>query len=465
MLNSDLATPLQNQALDRDEREQLSIINASMSTVHHFFGDFGELFGSVEDPRAPDFITYPLESLTFTGVLMFLCRLGARRQIAHMFRHNGASEAKFKALFGVDTCPHGDTLNVAFGRADPDQVQQVVIDMVRTLIQKKVLYRYRLLDWYFVIAIDGTGRLTFPERHCPHCLTSTHHGKTTYYHPVLEAKLVLSNGFAFSIMTEFVENPDEHPTKQDCELKAFYRLAKRLKEAFPRLPICLSLDGLFAGGPTMTICEEYGWKYFIVLREDDLPSVNEEFEALLPLAPENHLCFHTGPQNKTQQDYSWINDIDYVDSKGKEHILAVLQCLESKPNSEEERETTRFKWITNFTVKAKQVITLANEGGRIRWKIENEGFNVQKNGGFDLEHAYTHDHVASKVFYFLLQIAHLIAQLIEKGSLFRKAFPAGVGSAKNIAFRLLEAWRNLRVSADQIQEMLDARLQIRFAPP
>jgi len=406
--------------------------------------------------------------------LMFLCRLGARRQIAHMFRHNGASEAKFQALFGVDTCPHGDTLNVTFGRVDPDQVQQVVTDMVRTLIRKKVLYRYRLLDWYYVMAIDGTGRLTFPERHCPHCLTCTHHGKTTYYHPVLEAKLVLPNGFAFSIMTEFVENPDEHPIKQDtvlyqqvqcCELKAFYRLAERLKQAFPRLPICLSLDGLFAGGPTMSICEEYGWKYFIVLQEDDLPSVNEEFEALLPLAPENHLRFHTGPQNKTQQDYRWINDISYVDSERKEHTLAVVECLESKPDSKDQRKTTRFKWITNFTIKAKQVITLANEGGRIRWKIENEGFNVQKNGGFDLEHAYTHDPIASKVFYFLLQIAHLIAQLIEKGSLFRKAFPAGVGSAKNIAFRLLEAWRNLRVSADQIQEMLDARLQIRFAPP
>jgi len=215
----------------------------------------------------------------------------------------------------------------------------------------------------------------------------------------------------------------------------------------------------------MTICEEYGWKYFIVLREDDLPSVNEEFEALLPLAPENHVRFHTGPQNKTQQDYHWINDINYVDSKKKEHILAVLQCLESKPNSEEERETTRFKWITNFTVKAKQVITLAKEGGRIRWKVENEGFNVQKNGGYELEHAYTRHPIASKVFYLLLQIAHLIAQLIEKGSLFCRAFPAGVGSAKNIAFRLLEAWRNLRVGADQIQEMLNARLQIRFAPP
>ncbi len=66
---------------------------------------------------------------------------------------------------------------------------------------------------------------------------------------------------------------------------------------------------------------------------------------------------------------------------------------------------------------------------------------------------------------FSYQIAHLIAQLIERGSLFRRAFPTGVGSAKNIAFRLLEAWRNLRLSTDQIQQMLDARLQIRFAPP
>jgi hypothetical protein len=354
---------------------------------------------------------------------------------------------------------------VAFGRVDPDEVQEVVTGTVRALIRKKVLYRYRLLDGYYVISIDGTGRLTFPGRHCPHCLTSTHYGKTIYYHPVLEAKLVTPNGFAFSVMTEFVENPGEHPTKQDCELKAFYRLAERLKRAFPRLPICLSLDGLFAGGPTMGICEEYGWKYFIVLQEDDLPSVNEEFEALLPLAPENHLLFHTGPQNKTQQDYRWINDIDYVDSKGDEHILAVLRCLENKPSSDGERKTTRFKWITNFTVKTKHVITLANEGGRIHWKVENEGFNVQKNGGYELEHAYTRHPIASKVFYLLLQIAHLIAQLIEKGSLFRKAFPAGVGSAKNIAFRLLEAWRNLRLSADQIQEMLDARFQIRFAPP
>ena len=187
----------------------------------------------------------------------------------------------------------------------------------------------------------------------------------------------------------------------------------------------------------------------------------------MPLTPENHFAFFSGVQGEIRQEYRWINDIAYTDSEKKKHTVAVLECVESKPDPKEpsQTQTTRFRWITNFTLKDKQVIELANEGGRIRWKIENEGFNVQKNGGFDLEHAYTTDPVASKVFYLLLQMAHLLAQLLEKGSLFRQAFPAGVGSAKNIAFRLLEAWRNLRLSAYRIQGMRDVRLQIRFAPP
>ena len=116
-------------------------------------------------------------------------------------------------------------------------------------------------------------------------------------------------------------------------------------------------------------------------------------------------------------------------------------------------------------MKRNTVITLANEGGRLRWKIENEGFNVQKNGGYELEHAYTRNPISSKVFYYLLQIAHIIAQLTERGSLFRKAFPSGVGSAKNIAFRLLEAWRNFHLTDEQLHRMLSVRIQIRFKPP
>jgi hypothetical protein len=243
-------------------------------------------------------------------------------------------------------------------------------------------------------------------------------------------------------------------------------VAPRLKQRFPRLPLCLVLDGLFAGSPVFTLCEQYGWKYLVVLQEKDMPAVHEEFQALLPLAPENELRFRTGVRSEIHQTFHWMNDIVYAPTPtGREHTVAVLRCLESKPDAQGQRTTTRFKWITNLTVTPTNVVAVANQGGRLRWKIENEGFNVQKNGGYALEHAYSEDATAGKIFYLLLQIAHLLAQLILHGSLFRQAFPQGVGSAKNIALRLLEAWRNLQLSAAAVRQMLDPRRQIRFAPP
>ena len=53
--------------------------------------------------------------------------------------------------------------------------------------------------------------------------------------------------------------------------------------------------------------------------------------------------------------------------------------------------------------------------GRKRWKIENEGFNIQKNGTFDIGHLYSKDSTAIKVHYLMIQIAHIIRQLLEKG--------------------------------------------------
>jgi hypothetical protein len=402
-----------------------------------------------------------LAGLAFAGMLMFLCRLGARRQVGLLLR-NGPSTEKFAALFHVESFPHGDTLDDAFSQLDPDQGQEVVCALMEKLIRKKVLYRERVLDRYYVIAMDGSGTLTFSDRHCSHCLTATHNGNTLYFHKVLEAKLVTPSGFAFSIMTEFIENPGENPTKQDCELKAFYRLAARLKKRFPRLPILLSLDGLFAGGPTFEICRKYGWQYMIVLKDQDLLSVNQEFDALSKLLPENRLCCRSVKDAEISQCYRWVENISYVDTDRRQHILSVIECLETKPDEKGVMKTTKFKWVTCLPISAKTVAHLANHGGRIRWKVENEGFNVQKNGGYGLEHAYTSNSTSAKIFYFLLQIAHMIAQLLDRGSLLRNVIPVGFGSAKNLAFRLLEAWRNARITAADMQALLARRFQIRL---
>lgn len=426
-----------------------------------FLGGWQAIFGAVFDPRHPQLIKYPLAQLLCVGVLLFVFRLGSRREANYKLRGNQPSAAKFAAWFGVHDVPHGDTLDYAFRRVTVGEVQEAECGLVEGLIRQKILYRYRLLGVYYLVAVDGTGVLSFRERHCPYCLTRRlSNGDSLYYHPLLEAKLITSNGFVFSLMTEFIENADLHGDKQDCELKAFYRLARRLKARFPRLPICLLLDGLYAGGPTFQLCQDYDWGYLIVLQDDDLPQVHRSFAAVMPHLPHNHKQVCLGEAGQTRQSYRWASGIEYRDTYAHLHHLNLLECLEQATPQQE--KPTKYLWLTNFTLTARNVDTLANQGGRLRWKIENEGFNVQKNGGFHLEHPYSQNENARKVFYLLLQIAHLITQLMEKGSLLRQAFPQGWGSSRNLAFRLLEAWRNLRLSPDEWLYLYGGRYQIRF---
>jgi hypothetical protein len=442
--------------------EQERLLGIVFRTISHFFGDVEELFAGIEDSRDPKKTVYPVGALAFAGVLMFLLHLKARRQVGLLLR-TGAAVATFKALFGTSSFPHGDSLDHGFSRLEPQDMQAVVSGLPRRLILKKSLDQFRLLGKYFVVAGDGTGTLSFPKRHCEHCLTRKHNGKTLYYHTVLETKLVTPNGFAFSLMTEFVENPGLNPTKQDCELKAFYRLAQNLKAFFPRLPIVLTLDGLYANGPVFELCRRNGWGFIIVLKDKDLPSVNQEFVSLCPLQPENRLTWITGKDREIRQNLRWVEGISYTDSFDTEHCLTVIECLETKPNAQGTPQTTKFKWVTNLKVTRSNVAALANQGGRIRWKIENEGFNTQKNRGYGLGHAYTTNPTSAKIFYLLLQIAHTIEQLITKGSLL-KVFPGRLGSARNLAFRLLEAFRNTPLTKTLLNQFAHSRFQIRFSP-
>lgn len=79
-----------------------------------------------------------------------------------------------------------------------------------------------------------------------------------YYHKVLEAKIVLSDRIVISLGTEFIENENEDVSKQDCELTAAKRLMTKIKK-YPRLPICMQGDALYATEPIMQLCRNYHW--------------------------------------------------------------------------------------------------------------------------------------------------------------------------------------------------------------
>lgn len=348
----------------------------------------------------------------------------------------------------IETAPHDDTVAGYLERLPVEECERLPGMIVDRLVRMKALDGWRLYG-KFLIAIDGTGQLVFHKRHCPRCLTrKAANGETIYYHHVLEAKLVTDNGFAFSIATEFIENSDPKATKQDCELKAFVRLADKLKANFPRLPICLLADSLYPCAPVFDVCKAKKWDFIFTFKSGAMPAVFAEFECLRDLAPDNRTDHSNG---SVHQRFAWVNDL-----AAGGHRLNVFECRETTP-----KEEKYFAWITNIKVGCASIVTLANRGGRQRWKIENEGFNIQKNHGYELEHAYSEHEHAAKNFYLLLQVAHAINQLMLKGSLL-KDFKRNLGSIRNFLRRLAEAFRNCLIATEFDNPLDLPPIQIRF---
>jgi hypothetical protein len=423
------------------------------------------------DPRHPDRIVYDPRFLLWTALMLFVCKLGSRRQIDYQFGEAGTQVlANLNRLAGTQqtTLPVNQTVdNYLAGVGCPPLAglrQQVLYRLVR----QRVLDGARL-QGRFVVLIDGTGYLVFRHRHCAYCLTRRCGEATLYLHQVLEAKLVGPAGMVLSIATEFIDNRDtaalpaeagEEKRKQDCELKALRRLAARLRQDFPQLPVCVSGDGLHACGAGFQIARDYNLAFVHVFKPGRLPALWRDFQALLSLCPDQKVDVRT-PQG-VHQEYRWVNDLDYQDADGRRWRLNALACAETHANG----ETGSWAWLTGLEVTARTVAEVATVGGRQRWCIENQGFNVQKNSGLNLEHAYSEgEHWAA--YYYLLQIAHVLLQLLEKGSLLRRLAQeqgkgstlALFGSLKNMAERLLESLRNWLWPEEAFTR---ARLQIRF---
>ncbi len=69
--------------------------------------------------------------------------------------------------------------------------------------------------------------------------------------------------------------------------------------------------------------------------------------------------------------------------------------------------------LSEWTFSLSECHCLISHTGRLRWKIENEGFNTQKNHGYALQHKYARiSWRAAKNYYQCLQIGHLINQLM-----------------------------------------------------
>jgi len=149
-----------------------------------------------------------------------------------------------------------------------------------------------------------------------------------------------------------------------------------------RLPILLLLDGLYANGPVLELCRRYHWQFMIVLRDESLSTVWEEFGGLGQLERQNHLERNWG--NRTQW-FRWVNGIEYRygERERKKQILHVVVCEESWEAIDGDspavvQKTARHAWISSVLLSRENVHERCNLGARHRWGIE-EGILLEKH--------------------------------------------------------------------------------------
>lgn len=432
----------------------------------HYFPNLIHDIKKVMDGRHQSYITYEIEVILYIMLLKNICSIESMLEMTDAFNEDECIRNIYKIL-GLevkDFLPHYVTVNECLSKLDPGELQKIRKKMLYGLIRKKSFDSARFLGKYWLVIVDATQLFTFKERHCEHCLTKTlNRGtpeeKTIYYHQVLEAKIVLGEDLVLSIGTEFIENEKENVSKQDCERSSFRRLAETVKKMFPRLPVCLMGDSLYACEPVFRLCEEYKWEYLIRYKDGSIPSLAEEYREIKGMGEseekvvEIERIYQRKPREIATHRMKWVNDLTYGD-----HIVSVMELeIETEKQSgakKGHREWKSFQWVSSLRIRGKDAMEFAMTG-RKRWLIENESFNIQKNYRYLITHANSLDYNAMKNHYLLTQLADYLLQLYENGIKGVKAIHRTIAQ---ISEGLLECLKKQDLTEEELQPV---RIQIR----
>lgn len=375
----------------------------------------------IDDPRQAKKVRHQLAALLLYGTLMFVFQMRSGRDATQKMTRPQFM-ANLMLLFPeLEDLPHHDTLTRLLARIEVEEIQDGLVQMVRTLLRRKKLRRFLTSQGWLRIAFDGTQKLARDLCISDEYLQRTHGSgdtaHTQYYVYILEANVVLGGTIALPLMTEFLSYPDgDVGEKQDCETKAFMRIAKRVKEAFPRQRIMVLLDGLYANGPIITLCRNNSWQFMIVLKDGSLPSVWEEANGLRLLEQNNRRRMTWGDRH---QSYWWVNGIEYSYENGprRPETLHVVVCDETwevvDPDTcETVTKQSRHAWISSEPLRAATLHERCNLCGRHRWEIES-CILVEKHHGYQSEHCFAHDWNATKGYHYLMRIGHFLNVLVQ----------------------------------------------------
>ena len=427
-------------------------------TIFHYVPEILKYIDEIEEPRKRN--DYSMRYLIMSEMLMFLSEGKSQRFTETAYKDNKYLENIGKIIKeDIRKIPDAEIYTNVFSRIEKEEIEKFQYKINYQMIRNKIYEDSKILGKYNLV-LDG---VRFQKAHyeiSKEWLNETKEGNTTWYLSMLELKLV-ANNMAISLMNEMIKNEDkkkENETeeeiknksieelKQDCELNASKRMLPRFRKIYPRLPVRIIADSLYPSIGLIELCEKENLEYIFVLKDRRIPTLLAEFLTLVSMSEGNREIKETKEQIVLTL---WENDIDY---KGKK-INVIRQITKDK----ETGKYSKWMWITNREITRNNLYKIIY-CAKLRDYIENQGFREQKiTSGIDLEHVYSKDIKAIKVIYTIIQITHLILQIIEHSNIcgeFNKKYGSVKVFRRKFYAHLTETYINI--------ELIQIKIQIRF---
>jgi len=346
----------------------------------------------------------PLESILMSSLAVFSLKCPSLLSFEKTFQISQTRSDNLKRLFRLERVPSDTQLREVLDYVNYEQYRSVFKDLFSYVQRSKALEKFVFMDIdnipHYAVAVDGTGIFRSEKIKCPDCLVferidADNKSTITYGHNMLAASLVVPGlKQVIPFCPEAIVTQDGK-TKNDSEITAFKRFIKDFQKDHPKLKIVFLLDALYANHPVIKLIEENGYRYIIAVKntKGTLFSLVKEGEANQTTSF-HEKSFSLGQKiikNKVLK-YRYHNNVRLHQDENTPYVnfVDVHERLtwDDKDGNKKE-EVQYFSFITNIKIDLGNV-EIITQGGRTRWKIENETFNTLKNRGYHLEHNYGH---------------------------------------------------------------------------
>jgi hypothetical protein len=303
-----------------------------------------------------------------------------------MQRKKGQNNAQ--SLFEVERIPSDGQIRNLLDPVEPGILYERFWEIYGCLDEGGYLDKYRGAAGTRLISLDGSQYFSSQEIHCPNCRVTVRDEEPYYSHLVMMAVVCgPQQEHVICLDPEFITPQDGHE-KQDCEQQASKRWVERNAARFEPWSVTILTDDLHCHQPFCELLLKHRLHFILTCKPDSHEALYEELALLERVdgAISTKVVRKWNGRYHERRVYRWAEQLPL---RGDLKALMVNWCELTISNEATDQQLYHNSWATDHPLDEQLVIEVV-AGGRSRWKVENEGFNVLKNQGYHFEHNYGH---------------------------------------------------------------------------